>query len=174
MRWGQLAFIWGKSSEDSPVCDVNKEQRPRQFNCHRQKCLDGHGHELRPFAPARSSWSALREGAVGQGDKRTRSGPWKPESSCQCARLGADAQLGVPGTRWGPPPRPTAPECADLTLQSEWTPFCFLGVWELWAAFALSLSLLSLSLFISPTHSLLPYLSVFPLPSPYVYLSLSV
>ena len=91
---GQLAFIWGRSSEDSCVCDVNEEQRPQQFNCHRQKCFDGHGHEPWPFAPSGQLLVCIYEmGPRSQKMKEPGQAPGSWEGSCQCTRLRPDWQL---------------------------------------------------------------------------------
>lgn len=89
--WGSwLPFRGGP--EDLRVCDVNEEQRPQQFNCHRWKCSDWHGHRPKPLLHLGSSEPALQ-------DERARSGPCRQTLSYQGPRMGPDSELAGEGQR---------------------------------------------------------------------------
>ena len=98
---GQLAFIWGRSSEDSCICDVNEEQRPQQFNCHRQKGFDGHGHEPWPFASSGQLLVCIYEmGLRSRKIKEPGQAPGSWEGSCQHASRGLIGSW-CPGDKMG-------------------------------------------------------------------------
>ena len=98
---GQMAFIWGRSSEDSCICDVNEEQRPRQFNCHRQKGFDGHGHEPWPFASSGQLLVCIYEmGPRSRKIKEPGQAPGSWKGSCQHASRGLIGSW-CPGNKMG-------------------------------------------------------------------------